>query len=106
LINRPGQTYTISVEKLALFYKGSITRCVLDGVFMSDKPFVAEACPPMSHASGGTYSSTACIKIIARFKYVVAIANVFPHLETWVRVGCGITHVKGDSSTLRLRYSK
>jgi hypothetical protein len=23
---------------------GSITRCVLDGVFMSDKPFVAGAC--------------------------------------------------------------
>jgi hypothetical protein len=31
--------------------KGSITWCVLDGVFISDKPFVAEACPPMSHAS-------------------------------------------------------
>jgi hypothetical protein len=36
---------------LRRFPKGSITRCVLDGVFMSDKPFVAEACPPMLHAS-------------------------------------------------------
>jgi hypothetical protein len=35
----------------ALLSKESITRCVLGGVFMSDKPFVAEACPPMSHAS-------------------------------------------------------
>jgi hypothetical protein len=31
--------------------RGRLHGAFLDGVFMSDKPFVAEACPPMSHAS-------------------------------------------------------
>jgi hypothetical protein len=68
----------ISVEKLALF---------------------------RNPASGGTFSSTA-IEIIKRLKFALAKAKVFPHLEAWVRVGCGIPHVKGHISVLRLRYSK
>jgi hypothetical protein len=60
----------INVEKLALF------------------------CNP---ASRGTFSGTA-IEIINRFKFAVAKGKVFPHLEAWVRVGRGITHVKAQRS--------
>jgi hypothetical protein len=41
-----------------------------------------------------------------RLKFAVAKAKVFTHLEAWVRVGCGIPHVKGHNSVLRICYSK
>jgi hypothetical protein len=56
-------------------------------------------------ASGGTFSSTA-IEIINSFKFAVAKANVFPHLQAWVCVGRGIPHFKGHNIVPRLRYSK
>jgi hypothetical protein len=69
---------TISVEKLAFF------------------------CNPVP---GGHVASTA-IALYSYIKKSVAKAKVFPHLESWVRIGSGIPHVKGHNSLLRRRNSK
>jgi hypothetical protein len=56
-------------------------------------------------ASGGTFSSTA-IEIMNSLKFAIAKAKVFLHLEAWVCVGRGITHVKGYKRALQPPYSK
>jgi hypothetical protein len=45
------QHFHLFVTGVETLLYGSITQCVLDGVFMSEKPFDAEACPPMLHAT-------------------------------------------------------
>jgi hypothetical protein len=64
---------------------------------------VALLCNP---TSGDTFSSTVIEIYNIGFQICSSASEGVPHLEALVRVGCGIPHVKGHNSVLRLSYSK